>query len=368
MKTVSKNSAVKGWLKVIGIILGVIVGILMILFLILLVNSPGKIQPYRDENRDVLAGSVAEIVRMDVGGVEQGMILKGRSDQNPVLLFLHGGPGNPEYVMAKEANVGLEDAFTVCWWEQRGSGMSYSSDLAPFTLDQMIADTVEVTEYLKERFGQEKIYVMGHSWGTFLGMHTVAAHPDLFYAYIGIGQISNQMQSEQLAYAYMQKTLSESGDDKNIKKLEQFSARDDKDMTPAYLSLRSTLLSEMGNGVTHIPQSRLKLLLPVFTAHEYTLSDLYGYAMGSLVSLESPANQSCYTSSLSEDIPSVDIPVYIFHGVYDMQVSYKLAKEYYDLLDAPVKQFYSFEDSAHSPFLEEPERFMEIIRQDILGE
>lgn len=362
-KPLKKKSA----LKVIGIIGGGIAGILLLLFLVLLVNSPGKISPYRDDNGDILAGSVADIIIRDVGGVEQGMILKGRSDENPVLLFLHGGPGNPEYVLAKEADVGLEEVFTVCWWEQRGSGMSYSSEPGPLTLEQMIEDTVEVTVYLMARFGEEKIYLMGHSWGTFLGMQTVAAHPELYHSFIGIGQISDQMRSEQLAYSYIQDSLKDKGDKKGLEKLRRHSLENHDDITADYLFLRSSFLSEMGNGVTRIPQSKLKLLLPIFAAHEYTLADKYGYAMGSLVSLESPANLSIYKSSLFEDIPKVSVPVYMFHGIHDMQVSYQLAKEYYQLLDAPLKRFYTFEKSAHSPFLEEPERFMEIVVRDVLG-
>lgn len=93
------------------------------------------------------------------------MIIKGKNDQNPVLFFLHGGPGNPEYVLVKEYSIGLEDYFTVCWWEQRGSGMSYSSSIQSdtVTLEQMVSDTVEITNYLRERFGKDKIYLMGHS-------------------------------------------------------------------------------------------------------------------------------------------------------------------------------------------------------------
>lgn len=354
-------------LKLFGIFIGMIFLIIVILFIILWLNSPGNIDPYKDENGNIIKNSVSQIIKLDIGGTEQGIIIKGRNDQNPVLLFLHGGPGNPEYVLAQEAGVNLEDKFTVCWWEQRGTGMSYSSDQEPVTQEQLISDTVEVTNYLRKRFKKNKIYLMGHSWGTYLGVQTANKYPELYHAYAGIGQISNQMHSEIISYDHMLKTLKEQGNKSDLNKLRNFSIKDYQDITPEYLALRSSILSDLGNGVYHQLKSKFELLLPILMAHEYTLSDLYGYAMGSLKMLESPANRSCYTTNLMEEIPRLEIPVYIFHGVHDMQVSYTLAKEYFDLLEAPIKKFYAFSNSAHSPFLEEPEKFMKLICQDVLG-
>lgn len=356
-------------LKVLGVIVGSCLGIVLILFGILVSWSPGKIDPYLDESGEVLAGSVSEIARKEIGGVEQGMIIKGRDQQNPVLLFLHGGPGNPEYVLAKEASVGLEDSFTVCWWEQRGSGMSYSSSIPAetVTLDQMVSDTVEVANYLRERFGRDKIYLMGHSWGTLLGVETVSQHPELFEAYIGIGQVSDQLESEKLGYAHMLAVAQADGDQEAVDKLLQHRLDGLESITPEYLMLRSDIMNQQGNGVYHIPRSKLSLLLPIFQANEYTLSDKYGYAMGSLFSLKTPANDSIYTTDLRKTITALDVPVYIFHGVYDRQVSYDLARDYFELLQAPGKRFYTFDNSAHSPFLEEPQKFMEIIKADVLG-
>jgi pimeloyl-ACP methyl ester carboxylesterase len=349
------------------IILASVLAILIVLFCVLFAWSPGKIAPYRDESGGVLAGSVAEIVRTEIGGTSQGLIIKGKSDQNPVLLFLHGGPGNPEYVLAKNYDIGLEDYFTVCWWDQRGSGMSYSGSGSPetWTLERMTRDTVEVTNYLRERFGTDKIYLMGHSWGSFLGVNVASQYPELYEAYIGIGQVTNQLESEKLAYDYMIKTLSGKGE--STKELEKYDlSGETSDLPTAYFMLRSQTLSKLGNGVFHAPQSQFSdILLPFLQAREYTLSDKYGYLMGSLKSLVAPVNSELMTD-LSLAISKFDIPVYIFHGVYDMQVNYELSKRYFELLDAPEKQFYTFENSAHSPFMEEPGRFIEIVKKDIL--
>ncbi|MBU3137866.1 alpha/beta hydrolase [Clostridium gasigenes] len=352
-----------------SIVIGTIIGLLLIMLFILWLWSPGKLESYLDENGNILNGSVSEIARVEVGGLEQGMIIKGKKDTNPVLLFLHGGPGNPEYVLAKEYNINLEDYFTVCWWEQRGSGMSYYSSIEKesITLDQMISDTVEVTNYLRERFGKEKIYIMGHSWGSFLGINAIDRYPELYEAYLGIGQVVNQFESEKLGYELMLSTAKANADEKSIKNLKKFTLNTPEDITTDYLMVRSSIMNEQGYGVFHMPKSKSELLRAIFKAKEYTLKDKYGYAAGSLLSLGQPMNHSMNITNLDESIKELKVPVYIFHGIYDKQVSYDIALKYYEGLKAPKKQFYKFENSAHSPFMEEADKFIGIIKEDILG-
>ncbi len=136
--------------------------------------SPGKAIPFLDVNGKPLKGSISEKIYVNINGVEQGMFIKGKDANNPVLLYLHGGM--PDYFLTQKYATGLEDYFTVVWWEQRGSGLSYSADIPPetMTLEQMISDTKELTNYLRNRFGQEKIYLMGHSGGSFIGIQVAA--------------------------------------------------------------------------------------------------------------------------------------------------------------------------------------------------
>lgn len=172
----------------------------------LLAWSPGKPELFLDENGRPLAGSISEKIHVIINGVEQGMFIKSKDKMNPVLLFLHGGPGMPETAWSSQSYPSvLEDDFTVCWWEQRGSGLSFNPDIPPETLtvEQLIADTLEVTDYLRKRFGQEKIYLMGHSFGSFIGIQAAARAPQLYIAYIGVAQVSQQLNSEKLAYKYI---------------------------------------------------------------------------------------------------------------------------------------------------------------------
>lgn len=366
----NKSHIWRGMFKMLGILGGVILAVCFLIFLIIWYWSPGKTQPYVDSDNKVLSKSVSEIVRKEIGGVEQGMIIKGKNEENPVLLFLHGGPGNPEYVLAKQYDIGLGEQFTVCWWDQRGSGMSYDSsiDSKDMTLEQMISDTVEVTNYLRERFGKKKIYLMGHSWGSFLGINTVSQYPELFEAYMGIDQVTNQFESEKLGYDSMIAQAKKTDDTKVLKKLKSYNIDNNQAITDDYLMLRSQIMSKQGNGVFHESKSKFKdIVLPVFQANEYTLSDKYGYIMGSLFALKCPINSIQFETNLMETVKKVDAPVYIFHGVYDKQVSYELSQQYYELIETPKKKFYSFEKSAHSPFMEEPNKFISIIKEEVLG-
>jgi len=154
------------------VLCSVIVFCIIALAVILLIQSPGKAKPLLDENGSVIKDSISEKVYANINGVNMGMIVKSKNTSNPVLLFVHGGPGMPEYPFTEKYPTGLEDNFTVAWWDQRGSGLSYQSGMSEekMTTEQFISDTIEVSKYLKKRFGQDKIYLMAHSWGSYIGI------------------------------------------------------------------------------------------------------------------------------------------------------------------------------------------------------
>ncbi|ALR99953.1 hypothetical protein ATZ33_00715 [Enterococcus silesiacus] len=334
----------------------------------IIVMSPGKTESYRDKQGKVLEGSVSEITRKKIGGVEQGMILKGKSDKNPILLFLHGGPGTPEYVFFKEHNIGLEDKFTVCWWDQRGAGMSYDESISADTmnLEQLISDTVEVTNYLRKRFGQEKIYLMGHSWGTFLGVETVSRNPELYNAYIGTGQMVNAMDNEKMAYDYMINTATKNNDKEMLQELQKFPVKGEESLTEEYFEMRGKTLNKLGSGLTHKPTTNTTLMLSLLRFKEYTINQKINFTKSE--AFAHPVMDSIRYLDLFEEVPKLDVPVYILQGLHDYQTSYPGAKAFYDKLKAPTKKFYTFDDSAHTPIIEEPEKFMRILVEDVLGE
>src|SRR5688572_813152 len=145
------------------ILFAIAMGLIVFLISILLVYSPGKPTLFLDEGGKPLVGSISEKIHVNINGMEQGMIIKSKNETHPVLLYLHGGL--PDYFLTRKYPTGLEDYFTVVWWERRGSGLSYSADIPPETMttEQFISDTLAVTNYLRHRFDKDKIYLMGHS-------------------------------------------------------------------------------------------------------------------------------------------------------------------------------------------------------------
>lgn len=332
---------------------------------VLLVWSPGRPRPFLDANGKVLAGSISEKIYVNINGVEQGMFIKGQSLSNPVLLYLHGGM--PDYFLTQDYPTGLDEHFTVVWWEQRGSGLSYNADVPPESVnpEQLVADTVAVTNYLRERFGQAKIYLMGHSGGTFIGIQAAARAPELYRAYIGVAQMSNQLESEKLAYAYMLQRFKDDGNAEMVRTLEEAPVTDSVPLPDSYLSVRDSAMHSLGIGTTHDMRSvATGLLLRSFENREYTLAEKINMWRGKI---SSGSRSLQLATDLTKKVTRLEIPVYFFHGVYDYTVSYSLAKSYYDQLEAPLKGFYTFADSAHSPLFEEPKRMGEIMQADVLA-
>jgi pimeloyl-ACP methyl ester carboxylesterase len=335
---------------------------------VLLAYSPGKPEPFLDENGKPLAGSISEKVFVNINGVEQGMFIMSKDVTHPVLLYLHGGM--PDYFLTQKYPIGLEDYFTVVWWEQRGSGLSYSMDIPPetMTVEQLISDTLALTNYLRHRFGQEKIYLMGHSGGTFIGIQAAARAPELYYAYIGVAQMSYQLKSERLAYEYMLQQFQENGNLEMVRKLEAAPVTMTGGIPDAYLALRDGAMHSLGIGTTHAMHSVITgIFFPSLTFRGYTLLEKVNMWRGKSQSGVSPFWDEMITTDLSKKVPELDLPVYFFGGIYDYTCSYTLAKDFLQKLQAPMKGFYTFERSAHSPLFEEPEKMLRILLEDVLA-
>jgi pimeloyl-ACP methyl ester carboxylesterase len=330
--------------------------------------SSGKSLPFLDESGKPLAGSISEKIHVPINGLEQGMFIKSKNATLPVLLYLHGGL--PDYFLTQKYQMGLEDYFTVVWWERRGSGLSFRADmpLEVITLEQLLSDTKEVTNYLRKRFGQEKIYLMGRSGGTFIGIQAAARTPELYHAYMGVAQMTDQLKSEKLAYDFMLEQFKKQGNKKMVQKLESAPVTIVNGTSDAYLALRDNAMHNLGIGTTHDMKSIVTgMFLPSLTCREYTLSEKVNLWRAKARSGVSVLWDKILVTDLAKQVPKLDIPVYFFHGIYDYTVSYPLAKAYFDSLKAPIKGFYTFQQSAHSPLFEEPKKMKDILQKDVLS-
>lgn len=354
--------------NIVLVIISILFACMLFLAGVLLAWSPGKPAPFVDGNGNPLAGSISEKIRVNINGVEQGMFIKSKDETNPVLLYLHGGM--PDYFLTQRYPTGLEDDFTVVWWEQRGAGLSYRADIRPgkVTLEQFISDTLQATNYLRRRFSKDKIYLMGHSGGTFVGVHVAARAPELYHAYVGVEQMSYQLKSERLAYEYMLQKFKENGNSRMVRKLEAAPVTMTGGAPDAYLALRDGAMHPLGIGTMHDMKSVFTgLFIPSLQFREYTLGEKINLWRGKASSGVSILWGEMQATDLSKQAPALNLPVYFLHGVYDYTTSYTEAKSYFERLDAPLKGFYTFDHSAHCPIFEEPDKVLQILREDVLA-
>lgn len=328
-------------------------------------NFKGKAITLKDSKGATYPNGISTRQGVMINGKKQYMFIVGEDKDNPVLLFLHGGPGSPEVGMCEFIpGKRLEERFTVCYWEQRGSCLSYGAKVKPkdMTMELMVSDTMEVTKYLIKKFNQEQIYIMGHSWGTLLGIKTISKKPEYYKAYFGIGQISNQKESEKLAYKYMLEHAREMEDIKAIKILEKFDVNSPDFPTNKYImSDRTNYMNEYGIGIIHEEGFRMSTLIKRLMIFEgYSVFDFIKYALGGMYSNKT-IFQDVLKANLMETHRKFKVPIYILHGKYDMQVSHELALQYYNIIEAPDKGFFTFDESAHSPNFEEVDKFLEIV-------
>lgn len=329
--------------------------------------SPGKPAPFVDARGTPLAGSIAEKLYVEINGAKQALFIKGRDAHRPVLLYLHGGM--PDYFLTHRHPTGWDELFTVVWWEQRGAGLSYRADAPPgsVTTETLIADTHALTDWLCRRFGAERIYLLAHSGGTFIGIQAVARAPHRYHAYVAVEQMSCQAESERLAWEYMVGQYRARGDTRMVARLEAAPVTRGGGIPRGYLAVRDAAMHPLGIGTMHGMHSVFTgLFVPSLLFREYTVAEKWRFWAAKAHAGVSPVWEDNVRTDLRASVGAVGVPVYFLHGVHDYTVSYALARSYYERLEAPLKGFYTFERSAHSPMFEEPQRMTRILREDVL--
>jgi pimeloyl-ACP methyl ester carboxylesterase len=358
-----RKKIIKVILYIIGGLLATVLGLLIALWII----SPGKAEPLTCPDGNPLEGSISVIEKIPLGGIDQYVIIRSADSTKPVMLFLHGGPGSPEAAFMKYFNRDIEKEFVMVYWEQRGAGKSYSKDIPVESMNmaQFISDTRELSEYLSERFQQDRIFIMGHSWGSLLGIMTAYKHPGLFHAYFGIGQVAHQFRGEQISFEWAKEQAHKHNKKKSAEKLAGLSFPDSLASSKEwidFLMVERNYVNKFGGGTTRGITGMWPLIRIVLKTGEYTIGEKFNFMNGSMFSLEHMWNEVIDTNLFNE-IDSMQVPVYIFHGKHDFTTPYCIAKEFYDQLKAPEKGFFAFENSAHSPVMEEVEKFNSIVRK-----
>jgi pimeloyl-ACP methyl ester carboxylesterase len=342
------------WRLLRRVVLGV--ATLAVLGLLAGLLRPASTAPILDAAGDPLPGSVAELVEVRVNGHDNAVMLRGVSQDAPVLLFLEGGPGGTAIGRIRNSGEDLEQAFVVATWDQRGTGKSYDAlePAATLTLDQMVEDTLAVTDYLRERFGEQKIYLVGSSWGTIIGTLAVQRSPELFHAYVGTGQMVDPFATDKLMYAEAIADAEARGDQgaaDTLRSLGEPPYADTLDYPVAIAS--NPTWRDFEHGADYQATSEYPASLFV---SEYTLIEqLRG--MAAIAETYSVLYPQLAGTDFRAEVPRLEVPVYLVEGRHEAAGRETLAREWFDTLSAPSKEYIHFDRSGHTPPYDEPGRF-----------
>ena len=307
---------------------------------------PAYTPQIRDAQGQIVPNSIASLEWVTLGGVSQSILIRGWNRNNPILLMLHGGPGMPQMYLAHQFQSELEKSFVVVQWDRRGAGKSYNAHvpLQSIGVEQLVDDTHQLVELLCARFHQPKIILAAHSWGTYLGMLVVQRYPDLFYAYVGMGQMTDSERARESRREFIRQRARQTANKEAL-----------QDVETKWPDSSEKWLFEFG-GELRGAKSWWPLLRTGLGAPEYTATDALYRIPAGLRLYGHGINYSGH-GELVHEVPAVKVPVYFFLGRYDYNEPSELAAAYLQALSAPSKKLVWFDESAHFPFLEEPAKF-----------
>jgi pimeloyl-ACP methyl ester carboxylesterase len=315
------------------------------------------------------SNGISSLEEISLGGLKQWIFIRGMDRNNPVLLFLHGGPGVPLLGISssRKNDKELIKHFTVVHWDQRGAGKSYSRDIPvnSMTYERFVEDCNELIDYLRKRFRTPKLFIVAHSGGTVIGMKTVYKYPEKVYAYVGVGQSIDGYDEQKVAYDFILEQSRKLGD------LSRYNAI--KAIGPPPYDSQKKYLKQAGYighyggflADTTIKQYlKMGILVSYFiTSPEYSLFEGFRTFLNKGFDFTMNAIWEEYKNiDLTEEIQSIKVPIYFFEGKYDMTTPTVLVKKYYDNLTAENgKHLIIFENSGHLPMIEEKERYEELL-------
>jgi pimeloyl-ACP methyl ester carboxylesterase len=317
------------------------------------VRRPGKTRPFRGPDGRILPDSIAEVGYRRVGGIEQWVMIRGESTENPPLILLHGGPGMSETGFFRRYLPPLERSFTLVFWDQRGAGKSFDRGIPPesMTTEQFVADLDDLVEHVRERLGSERVAIFGHSWGSVLGVLYATRFPDKVAAYVGSGQIGDWAAAESSSYEYALAEAERTESRGAVKKLREIGP---PPYAPDAVFTERTCLARLEGRMA--PRSLLKTGRDVLGCKECSVLDLWGSMRGFRFSMNQMWSEVSYLN-LIELAPALNMPVFFLLGRNDHWVPAETSVAYFEALTAPAKRLAWFERSGHEPFVDEPAKF-----------
>jgi proline iminopeptidase len=339
--------------------------------LAVLIAWPAGTPPVRGATGEPSPNGIASLEKVRLGGHDQWIELRGASVDNPVLLYLSGGPGQSDLAFPRVFFDDLAHDFIVVAWDQRGTGKSYPSlDPETLTLDQAVSDTIELTNWLRRRFDEERIYLLGESWGSTLGVLAVQRQPKLYYAYIGSGQMVSQRETDRRIYHDLLAYAERTGDADLARTMRDYGEPpyDDVFAYGFVMTHYDKLAGDYDPPEAYADRGEDSGVGPWgLLASEYGLVDKINVLRG-LIDMFAVMYPQLQEIDFRHDVPRLDVPVYILSGEYELSARRDLAVEWFDLLQAPSKRFITFENTGHAPAFEGFQDFTRLMIETVLPE
>jgi proline iminopeptidase len=310
----------------------------------------------------VAPNGVERLEKVRIGGIDQWVSIRGADRRNPVLLYIHGGPGYVSIPMSWWFSHGLEEYFTVIQWDQRATGKTYllsdPAKVAPtLTPERMIGDTEEIAAWARKEFGKDKIFVLGHSWGSFLGLQLAKRHPEWLYAYIGVCQLIDGPESERRGWRFAMDAARREANAEAIRELEPIApyGASGQPIPIKDIYVERKWVGYYGGVMAYrrdnSADAELAQLSPDYSDQEIGhIWDGNKFATPYLLP-EVVALDLTRTNKIS-------IPLILFLGRHDRNVNSEVAAAWFDTVKAPDKHLVWFEHSGHIPMTEEPGKFL----------
>jgi len=312
-------------------------------------------------------GGIDELRAVELGGIRQWIHVRGNNPANPLLLFLHGGPGSPMMGESWPFQRPWEDFFTVVQWDQRGAGKTFTAAGRKvdrtMTIDRMQADAEELIALLLRTYGKQKLFLLGHSWGTILGVRVAQHHPEWLYAYIAVGQVVNMRRNEAVGY---QQTLAHARELQNrsaVKELESIAPYPEADGSIPESKTQIERKWDVAFGGMTYGQRQDNEWQRWSVSPDYSDYDVKSAELGEESSVEVLWPQLALVDF--DNVTRFDCPVFVFAGVQDWTTPTSLAEQFYERIQAPRKQLFKIDRAAHYVFSDSPGEFLLDLVRDV---
>jgi pimeloyl-ACP methyl ester carboxylesterase len=321
-----------------------------------------------DLGRIVAPNGLQESYKAKIGGIDQWIEVRGQDKSNPIILFVHGGPASPLIAALWQFQRPLEEYFTVVNYDQRGAGKTYVEDhsdavAATLHIPRYIDDAIEIAEQVRKRYGKRKVILMAHSWGTVIGLGAAQKRPDLFHAYVGIGQVINTRDNERISFEYGLQQAKAHDNAAAVREMESIAPYPgDQPITRERIIIARKWAQFYGGLTAYRDESTYFFNAPLLSP-EYSAADVCAVDQGNVFTLGRVLPE--FLDVDYKGVRSLPIPIFMFMGRHDYTTPARPTADWLAKLSAPSKQGVWFERSSHMIPWEEPGKMLLMLVQAV---